>query len=487
MTRERGCGRRARGLAAALASALAAGACATDGGARAPRDATAPREVTEAVERVVLVSISGLDAAALRDDALPTLARLAREGARAEDVRGVGAPLVYPAHATLVTGRAPDAHRVVADTLLGRRGVRANAPFWHATRIEGATLLTAARAAGRRVAAIGWPSTVGAPLDAIVPDLAPVREGETWLGVLERAATPALFAAMRDALGRAPAPWPVASERDRARTAAACAALRAAAPPELLLLRLEEPAVAMQLDGVDGASSRAALARADARVADLVRCLRDAGLREGAAIAIAGDRVLAPVHTRIDPNVLLAEGGWLPSLPLASTEGAWQAIVRATDSLATVHAETEQGAVAVRQILEGAAARTGAFRVLPAVELAARRGDPRAWFGLEATPGYVFGDAATGPLLRPSERRAAGAAAQTHVAFAVAGAGVRERIVVPQMSALDVAPTLAHLLGVDLPGAEGRPIVGVFARTRPRAGSDERSTPSDPPRARSGS
>jgi len=474
-------GARALGSGFVLAVSLAALACASG----APTSSgVAPREVTEAVERVVVVSVSGLEAASLRDERLPTFARIASEGARADGMRGVGAPLVYPAHATLATGRAPDSHQVVADTLLGRNGVREDAPFWHETRVEGDSLLRAAKAAGKRVAAIGWPSTVGAPLELLVPDLAPLRENETWLGVLARPATPLLLAAMRDALGRNAPPWPAASDRDRARTAAACAALRSPSPPQLLLLRLEEPAIAMQLEGIDG--GREALARADARTSELVRCLRDAGLRAGTAFAITGDRVLAPVHTRIDPNVLLAQAGWLPSLPLASQEGAWKAIVRATDSLATVHAQEEEGAIAARRILEQAAESTRAFRVLSAVELAGRRGDPRAWFGLEAAPGFVFGDSASGALLRPSERRAAGAAVQDRIAFAIAGAGVRERIVVPELSALDVAPTLAHLLGIEIEGAEGRAIVGVLARTRAAATSDDAERERAAPAARPG-
>ena len=448
---------------------LALAGCASGGGA-ADTAAKAPRETTEPIERLIVVSISGLRASDLRDPGLPTLSLLASQGAVAERVESVGAPLAYPAHATIITGRPPDRHAVVADWLLGKRGIRSE-PFWRANRVMGQSLWQAARLQGREVATIGWPSTVGVSLGSIVPDLAPLRGGETWLGVLEGSTTPALLDAMRESLGDAPQ-WPPAEARDRAHIAAACRALSGPQSPSLLLLRLEEPALAMQTDGIDSDAASAARLNVDARVAELVRCLRNVGRRAGTAIAIVGDRGFAPVHTRIDPNVLLAEAGWLD----ASLAGlrSWVAIVRATDSLATLHAESERAAMAVRRILEKAASETRSFRVVSAKELQELRGDPRAWFGLEAMPGYVFGDATAGPLLRASERRAAGVAASDDIAFALVGAGVRERVTISQMSTLDVAPTLATLIGVDLKGTEGRVLVGILARQkRPAASATE--------------
>ena len=42
------------------------------------------------------------------------------------------------------------------------------------------------------------------------------------------------------------------------------------------------------------------------------------------------------------------------------------------------------------------------------------------------------------------------------------GRGVRRGILVPRMTQLDVAPTLAVLLGVKLEGATGRSLVGLL-------------------------
>ena len=44
------------------------------------------------------------------------------------------------------------------------------------------------------------------------------------------------------------------------------------------------------------------------------------------------------------------------------------------------------------------------------------------------------------------------------------GAGVREGVVLPVAQTIDVAPTIARVLGLDLPRAEGRPLVGILTR-----------------------
>jgi hypothetical protein len=46
--------------------------------------------------------------------------------------------------------------------------------------------------------------------------------------------------------------------------------------------------------------------------------------------------------------------------------------------------------------------------------------------------------------------------------FIASGAGVRQGLRLPLVRMVDVAPTVAALLGIDLQGATGLPIVGIF-------------------------
>ncbi|MCG8588954.1 MAG: hypothetical protein MJE66_06650, partial [Proteobacteria bacterium] len=117
-------------------------------------------------------------------------------------------------------------------------------------------------------------------------------------------------------------------------------------------------------------------------------------------------------------------------------------------------------------VLDAEALRTGVFRVVSAVELEARGGDPEAWFGLEAEPGYHFGNALQAPSLRPATARGAAGPLLTGPAESVGtvawGGGLRRGLRIPQMDQVDVAPTAAALLGLRLPDAEGRILIGML-------------------------
>ncbi len=67
---------------------------------------------------VVLVSIDGLPASFLGNGAMPTLDRLAAEGAYAEWMNPSYPTLTFPNHYTLVTGLRPDHHGIVHNNML---------------------------------------------------------------------------------------------------------------------------------------------------------------------------------------------------------------------------------------------------------------------------------------------------------------------------------------------------------------------------------
>jgi hypothetical protein len=410
--------------------------------------------------RVVLVSVAGLTPAAALghgDDApeMPALRELARRGAVADAVATVAPASSYPAHTTLVTGRTPAAHGVPADRRLGRNGVR-RALYSDASGVRGDTLWQLAAADGVRVASLDWPATVGAAIPLLIPDVVPTRRGETWQGLLTNTATPVLRAVVETraepALG---APGP---ERDALLVDLACSALTSSPAPRLLLLRLRQTEPALRSGGPYGEAARAAFARVDAELKRIVACLSNRKPFD-ATLVVVGDRVLLPVHTIIQPNTALAAAG------LSGGSEPWRAIARSNGGSAFVYAIDARAALLARRALEEQAGRTRAFHIVAADEMIRLGVDRDAWFGLEAEPGFAFGDAGTGPMLRPAPERAAagqlGAAAPP--AFVAFGLGIRQGLRIPLLHQIDVAPTLAALLGVELSGAEGRPLVGLLA------------------------
>jgi len=422
--------------------------------------------------RVVVVSIAGFapadyEPAAGASPAMPSAAVLAERGVAALATLPISPRAVYPAHATLVTGRHSDAHAIAADRLLGDRGVR-SARFWHASRLDGESLWQVALDSGLGVVSLGWPSTLGAAIPQLLPDIEPVRDEQSWSQALAGATTPWILERITELTPPgAGAEWPSAADRDALVVDLACDVARQPSPPQLWLLRLAQTGAALRHFGPDSARAREARARVDAELVQLLRCLSDTGLLPTSALVLLGDRAIAPVHSLLAPNTQLLQAGLIQRDP-RSPNGlrGWSAIVRSNGGSGYVYARSESAALEARKVLEKAAVESGAFRIVSARDLRTRRSDPRAWFGLDAAPGYTFGDTAFGDLVSASLSRGAGgheaAGADSGVGFVAWGRGIRSGVQIPLLPQVDIAPTVATMLGLRLRRAEGRTLVGAL-------------------------
>jgi predicted AlkP superfamily pyrophosphatase or phosphodiesterase len=348
--------------------------------------------------------------------------------------------------------------------MLGDRGVR-RARYWHASYVRDATLWQSAIDARIAVAALDWPATVGAAIPLLLPNVHPTRRGELWSNLLTGTATPWLLELARADPDQLAASGRPGAPRDSLLVDLFCNVVAAEPPPGLILLRLSQTEGVLRAHGPHSQRARDAFARVDADLGELLGCLDRAGSLESAAIVVVGDRALLPVHTAIRPNSVLAEAG-LISLEASGAIESWSAVVRSNGGSAFVYAREEGSAVDARSALRAEAERSGAYRIVPADEMIRRDADSEAWFGLEARPGFAFEDSSRAPLLRPATLRGAGGYLETRSdpgpAFVAYGRGVRRSLRIPEIDQLDVAPTIAKLRGLQLPGARGRTLVGVL-------------------------
>jgi hypothetical protein len=421
---------------------------------------------------VVFISVAGMTPDAYRDDGfrspvMPTVAELARAGAAADAVTAVAPAARYPANATLVTGQLPASHGIVADRLKGDRGVRTTR-YWHASHLKAPTLWELAARRELRVAALGWPTTVGAAIDWLLPDLVPTARGETWLGVLADASTPEVLDLARAAAAADPDVNREGPSRDAVLVTVACALVASPEPPALLLLHLSQAAPELTRHGPGSFPARVALRGVDGEIDRLLGCLARSALLGASAVVVAGDRGVLPVHTLVAPNaVLAAEGLLVPDPRAIGAVREWSALARSNGGSAFVYARSDGAALRARRALSAEARRTRAFRLVTAETMLELGADPDAWFGLEAEPGYAFGNQSTPPLLQAEARRGVGGylptRSQMDAGFVAWGRGVRPGVRIPRMRQTDVAPTVARLLGLDLGAVDGRPLVGVLA------------------------
>jgi len=423
-------------LRAAALLALAALGCASGPRGLAARgEPAALPAAARRPEHLVLVAIPGLAPEhylpAPGSPALaPQLAALAEAGVAVEELRPVFPPASLPALVSLVAGRAPASHGAISPRPVEATGVGAPRPL-AASGVAGETLWQAVSRKGGAAAAFDWPGTDGSSLAQAPAAGAPAEPG---------------------------------AARDAALVDAACQLAAGPSPPRLLGLVLAGGEVARLAAPPGSRAADAAIAAADAQVGRLVGCLRRAGRLATSAIVVAGDHGALPVHTAVRPNVVLAAVGLVT--PSGERVVGWRALARSNGGSAFVYAQEEDDALLARRALEDAARETGAFRVVSAQEMLARGADPQAWFGLDAAPGWLFEDGVAGARLVPASQRSAGGYAPGEPRMATGlvawGAGLRPAVRVPELRQIDVAPTLALLLGVPLEQAEGAALAGVL-------------------------
>jgi hypothetical protein len=453
-----------------------------DKGAEAMRASGPPR-------RVILITVGGLEssdflnafghtASVLDRVRMPNLARMGREGVMAIQARPPSPSSPYASHATLATGLLPTQHGVIADHALDREGNR-TLPFWDSRLLKGTSLWDAAIARG--VLSLGWPTTVGARIELVVPDGSALGSDKSWLEFIEQRTSPMLLRELQAIVavaieeGREAASWPTPEEKDAAFVELACRIAASDRDPGLWLIRLNQTATFQRSAGFGSVEVDAALARIDVGIGRLMDCLAANGRLTDTAVFVTGDVVYRAVHTQIDPNVVLVQQRMVGRDP-RSTLGvrSWLALVRSNGRSAYVYARDAENALEARKWLEGEAAKTGAFEVVPASDLAASGGDPQAWFGLAAHSGFAFGNGLSPPILRPSEIRGSAGAfpfrdpETTGVGLVAWGRGIRPRVRVPTMNLSDVAPTIAKLLGLRLDSdLDGEAMVGILRAAAP--------------------
>ncbi len=387
--------------------------------------------------KLLVVSIDGLDHRYLRDAdklglRIPTLRRLMKEGTRADGVVGIVPTVTWPSHTTMLTGVPAALHGIPTNDQPGQPGQR----WWFTKFLKARTLWQAAREKKLKTAAIYWPVTVGAEVDFNIPEFWLKREGHaTAFGPIEKYSTPGLV----DRITRAYPSFPVSVLSDRMILIAARFLLEQE-KPDLTLVHIAD------LDGEQhdtGAFSRHA--RAVVEYQDELLGWTLAALPPATVVAIVSDHGFETSERVFRPKASLAEAGLAPEAIAA------EGLVGATSEAAAAHFRKLIGGgilarevpiEEVRRLAPQLSSWTAAFDTVPNVTVSNEAG------GAPVVPGRGNGVHGLWPTRR-----------DYRASFLLWGPGVRAGVL-PEISMLDIAPTLAEILGLTLPQAQGRSLRG---------------------------
>jgi len=418
---------------------------------------------------VVLLSIDGLkpdyvieaDKHGLK---IPNLRRLFLEGAHASGVIPAFPTVTYPNHATMVTGVSPSRHGILANTPFDPYGKNSDGWYWYAEDIKVPTLWDAARKAGLVTASVDWPVTVGANIEHNIVQYWRTSTPDD-LKVIRALSTPGLLADAERAIG------PFADGNDYT----VAGDRRRAAFIAYVLEKKKPRFMTCYLGGLDteehssGPYSPATFASLE-EIDKLVGQIRSAAERVGAGqavICVVSDHGFMRTDKVININAALREAG-LIELDAKGKVKTWHAFAWYAGGSAAVmltNPNDEEARNKVADVLKRLASdkANGIERVLDESEIKKTGGFPNAAFVVSASAGYRLGNSFEGPVV------ATGRPGGTHgylpdmremdASFFIAGPGVPKGRNLGRIDMRDVAPTLAGLLRVNLPTAEGRDLL----------------------------
>jgi predicted AlkP superfamily pyrophosphatase or phosphodiesterase len=262
-----------------------------------------------------------------------------------------------------------------------------------------------------------------------------------------------------------------AVKRDRFAAAVAVRIVRTE-KPNLMVVHLMETDSAQHASGPGSPEARAAYERVDAHIGEIMKAVDEAGIRGRTAFVITGDHGFSRVHALFQPNVILRDAGLLKADGKGNiTE--WSAVLH---GMAVVMKEPGSQALATRvQALFEDLARTkykGLFRVIDRRELDERGAYPGALFFIEPAEGYYLSDGFDeNEFLVGTTRRGAHGFIPTEprmfTGLIAAGSGIRAGVPLPSVRQIDIAPTVARLLGFAMPNVDGVPLFGIIETPRP--------------------
>jgi predicted AlkP superfamily pyrophosphatase or phosphodiesterase len=416
---------------------------------------------------VILVSIDGFAAYHLYNQELrlPNIRELIDKGVWVASSEAVFPSVTHPSHTTIVTGVEPRLHGVTGNAMVNRR----TGESFHPTNklrkeiVRVPTIFDAAKAKQLTTAAFFWPETKADPaIDYNIPEVfTPEQKGDItavdgkWMDELKSANIPI------DLYFR----W-YGTERQGAGDAVlaeAAAYTIGKYKPNLLAIHVLVTDKAQHEYGPHHYLASAALTTADHCVGILRRAVQKAGIERDTTFIITADHGFHSVYQEINVRPVFEKAGLLDKIRLHG--GGWTMTIELTDRFdrtADMPAlEKAFGVLRTEGIVKRIAGPEDMHGLgLPRFEESDyTRGH---YFLIPDIDSYLVADAAsssTAPRPRKTAAHSHGYLPQhprMYPMLVLSGAGVKQNLNLPHAQNIDIAPTIARLLGLELGNVSGK-------------------------------
>jgi predicted AlkP superfamily pyrophosphatase or phosphodiesterase len=415
---------------------------------------------------VVIVSIDGFANVALLnpDTSVPTLRRLIREGASATGgMLPVNPTVTWPNHTAMVTGVDASRHGLLYNGLPVRtpgKPMRIKADEPKTSLVLAPTVYDLAHAAGLKTAEVDWVAIENAPtidwsfFEMAKPESTVVREmiqsGAVTSDQIQR------FTRMS------------INVRDEIWTEAAVHILREHRPNLLLFHMLTTDSVQHRY-GTGALAAQTALALADQHLGHLLDTLKQTGMLDRTTVFVVSDHGFHNARKVIRANALLRREGLIRGAEC----DAW-AIAEGGTAMLYITNENRRAELLpkLREMFRGV---EGVEQVIGSEDFAKHGFPPSgpqsrmADLVLAAAPTYAFADGSDRETVTdlPPGTNAGNhgylrSMPDMQAIFVAWGAGIRTGATLTEVRTIDIAPTVARLLGLEMKGVDGRVLTEIL-------------------------
>ena len=426
--------------------------------------------------KVVVILIDGLRGTELAslpalNWGLPNLTEIVTRGAVSEGMIGVLPTVTAPSTASIVTGVSPSVHGIPTNFLFDpeHKMSTSDSGNEYAELIHVPTLWTLAHAAGLRTASAYWPATIGAPIDADFPNHAPMMNDRDRM-VYRAISTPGLVADYEKKYGELPVG--ATAFDDHVVTQMALYLLQSR-KPDFLLVYFQDLDHAEHKYGPDSPEAIRSLQSIDTDIGVIRKAIASAGFEKQTDIVIVSDHGFLPLSQSFHPNAVLA------SLNLSGPKGhkeQWRVTSFGGGGSfgLVVHDPNDQAAIDLTlktfQKLKQQDC-CGIDQIFDRQQLQAAKGYATSFLAIGMKPGFSADGGEDGPWVTPSQGKGAHGyppgPKEMDAAFAAMGPGIPHTRL-PRAHIVDVAPTVAALLGLRMTNVEGTNLLSAGSKNSPK-------------------
>jgi predicted AlkP superfamily pyrophosphatase or phosphodiesterase len=418
---------------------------------------------------VVLISLDGFTARALADPTLPlpTLRRLAKAGATAKVMTPVNPTVTWANHTSIISGVTPARHGVIYNGLLVHEaGMAPKTEPWRdkSEMVHAPTLYDIAHGKGLTTAQVDWVAIWNAP--TVTWEF---RERPDPANPISREMVAAGLVSQEDVDGFSTRNIVF---RDRVWTDAAAHIIRTH-KPNLMMFHLLTLDSVQHRYGPDTLAAQSTMAHLDGQVAEIVKAVEQAGILDRTTFVIVSDHGFKRVKRQINPNVALARAGLVQVMDGKAAKAEAWIVPEGGTALAYVTVPDADGSrlARVKQALAGI---EGIDRVIEPSGYAALGlplpsvSDQMGQLFLTAKDGYAFTAGLGEQVVGDASEGSFGAHGYVNTdpelgaIFIASGRGIKPGVALDAIRNVDVAPTMARLLGLDLPNADGSVLAAIL-------------------------